>query len=281
VVDTAWNNLMLGLRLGKAPKVIVTTTPKPNRLTKTIMARNTTVLTRGSTYDNLDNLAPVFRTQVLASYEGTRIGRQELLGELLEDVEGAMWTNALLEEALYLEPLPDMRRIVVAIDPSGGDAEGNDEQGIVVAGLGVDGYYYVLADRSCKLSPQGWASRAVSAYYEFNADKIVAEKNYGGDMVEAIVRQIDRQVAFKMVSASRGKVQRAEPIAALYEQGKVRHVAGLQDLETQMVNWTPEDGTSPDRMDAMVWALTELSQGHKPIGGLSVVNITQTNNWKI
>jgi len=279
-VDTAWNNLVLGLRLGKKPQVIVTTTPKNNRLTKTIMNRSSTVITKGSTYDNLDNLAPVFREQVLSSYEGTRIGRQELLGELLEDIEGAMWSNPMLEAALT-DSVPDMQRVVVAIDPSGGDGEGNDEQGIVVAGQGVDGLYYVLDDRSCKLSPQGWASRAVAAYHEYQADKLVAEKNFGGDMVEAIIKQVDNQVAFKMVTASRGKVQRAEPIAALYEQGKVRHVKGLEILESQLTSWTPTSGTSPDRLDAMVWALTELALGKKAVPEISVITFGQSNSWKV
>jgi len=279
VVDTAWNNLMLGMRLGKAPKVIVTTTPKNNRLTKTIMSRPSTVMTRGSTYDNLSNLAPVFKEQVLASYEGTRIGRQELLGELLEDIDGALWTNAMLEAA-QTDSVPEMARIVVAIDPSGGDAEGNDEQGIVVAGQGVDGNYYVLDDRSCKLSPQGWASRAVAAYHEYKADKLIAEKNFGGDMVEAIIKQVDNKANFKMVTASRGKVQRAEPIAALYEQGKVKHVKGLEKLEAQLTNWTSSDGTSPDRLDAMVWALTELALGKKAIPSVEVVTVGQENSWR-
>jgi predicted phage terminase large subunit-like protein len=244
------------------------------------MQRASTIITRGSTYDNLSNLAPVFREQVLASYEGTRIGRQELMGELLEDIEGAMWSNSMLEAAL-VDSVPDMQRIVVAIDPSGGDAEGNDEQGIVVAGHGVDGLYYVLDDRSCKLTPQGWASRAVAAYHEYSADKLLAEKNFGGDMVAAIIKQVDDKVSFKMVTASRGKMQRAEPIAALYEQGKVKHVKGLEQLEAQMTNWTPADGSSPDRMDAMVWALTELALGRKAVPDVAVMTIGQTNSWKV
>jgi predicted phage terminase large subunit-like protein len=203
------------------------------------------------------------------------------MGELLEDVEGALWTNKLLEEALYEGELPNMQRVIVAIDPSGGDGAGNDEQGIVVAGKGIDGFFYVLSDRSCKLSPQGWASRAVAAYHEFKADKIVAEKNFGGDMVSAVVKQVDNNVSFKMVTASRGKVQRAEPIAALYEQGKVRHVKGLHDLEAQMTGWTPEDGTSPDRLDALVWAMTELALGKQPIGAAPVISIGQTNPWQL
>lgn len=279
-VDTAWNNLVLGLRLGQKPQVIVTTTPKNNKLTKTIMNRPSTVITRGSTYDNLANLAPVFREQVLSSYEGTRIGRQELLGELLEDIEGALWSNSMLEDAL-VDAVPDMARIVVAIDPSGGSGEDNDEQGIIIAGQGVDGFYYVLDDRSCKLSPNGWASRAVAAYHEYQADKLVAEKNFGGDMVEAIIRQVDSKVNFKMVSASRGKMQRAEPIAALYEQGKVKHVKGLEQLEQQMVSWTPLDGSSPDRMDAMVWAITELAFGRRAVPDVDVLAIGQANSWKL
>jgi phage terminase large subunit-like protein len=279
-VDTAWNNLVLGLRLGKQPRVIVTTTPKPNLLTKTILKRQSTVITTGSTYDNLENLAPTFKEQVLATYEGTRIGRQELMGELLEDVDGALWTNRMLEEAL-VDEVPEMRRVVVAVDPSGGDAEGNDEQGIVVAGQGIDGNYYVLADRSCKLTPQGWASRAIEAFYEFDSDKLVAERNYGGDMVEAVIKNIDRNVNFKMVTASRGKLQRAEPVAALYEQGKVKHVKGLEALEAQMTGWTPQDGTSPDRMDAMVWALTELALGKKQVGPAIASVIGQNNSWQV
>lgn len=257
-LDTAWNNLVLGLRLGQSPQCVFTTTPKPNALIRTILGRRSTVVTRGSTYDNLGNLAPSFREEVLATYEGTRIGRQELLGELLDDVEGALWGIAGLDEDRVVEP-PDMQRIVVAIDPSGGSGPNNDEQGIIVAGLGVDGALYVLADRSCSLSPHGWASRAVGAFHEFAADRIVAEKNYGGDMVESTIRQVDKAVPVKVITASRGKVQRAEPVAALYEQHRVHHVGAMPKLEDQMATWTPQDGTSPDRLDALVWAVTELT----------------------
>lgn len=258
VLDTAWNNLMLGLRLGAAPRCVVTTTPKPNALTRTILERTSTVVTRGSTYDNLSNLAPSFREQVLATYEGTRIGRQELMGELLDDVEGALWTISVLDEN-RIDTAPELQRIVVAVDPSGGTGPNSDEQGIVVAGRGVDGQMYILADRSCQLSPHGWASRAVAAYHEFSADRIVAERNYGGDMVESTIRQVDQRVPVKVITASRGKVQRAEPVAALYEQQLVHHVGALPKLEDQMTTWTPQSGTSPDRMDALVWAVTELT----------------------
>lgn len=258
VLDTAWNNLMLGLRLGVAPRCVVTTTPKPNALTRTILERTSTVVTRGSTYDNLGNLASSFREQVLAAYEGTRIGRQELMGELLDDVEGALWTIGLLDETRVPQS-PEMSRIVVAVDPSGGTGPNADEQGIVVAGQGVDGDLYILADRSCSLSPHGWASRAVAAFHEFSADRIVAERNYGGDMVESTIRQVQNDIPVKVITASRGKLQRAEPVAALYEQHRVHHVGALSQLEDQMTTWTPASGTSPDRMDALVWAVTELT----------------------
>ncbi len=260
VIDTAWNNLMLGLRLGQHPQVVFTTTPKPNRLIRTVLARPTTVVTKGTTYDNLANLAPSFREAVLAAYEGTRIGRQELMGELLEDVEGALWSLAMIEDHRVTQA-PDLQRVIVAVDPSGGSGPNSDEQGIVVAGRGVDGDYYVLADRSCKLSPNGWAARAAQAYREFNADRVVAEKNFGGDMVASTLAQVAPGVPVKMVTASRGKVQRAEPVAALYEQGRVHHVGALPVLEDQQITWTPADGTSPDRMDALVWALTDLAAG--------------------
>ena len=260
VLDTAWNNLMLGLRLGTEPRCVVTTTPKPNALTRTILERPSTVVTRGSTYDNLKNLAPSFREQVLATYEGTRIGRQELLGELLDDVEGALWTIGLLDET-RVQQAPELRRVIVAVDPSGGTGPNSDEQGIVVAGQGIDGDLYILADRSCSLSPHGWASRAVAAWREFGADRIVAERNYGGDMVESTIRQVDNDIPIKVITASRGKLQRAEPVAALYEQHRVHHVGPLAQLEDQMTTWTPQSGTSPDRMDALVWAITELADG--------------------
>ena len=258
VLDTAWNNLMLGLRLGRSPRCVATTTPKPIMLIRTLLGRASTVVTRGSTYDNLANLAPSFREEVLAAYEGTRIGRQELLGELLEDVAGALWTLALLDEN-RVESAPDMQRIVVAVDPSGGSGPDNDEQGIMVVGLAVDGEVYVLADRSCKLSPHGWASRAIGAFHEFSADRVVAEVNYGGAMVESTIRQVSKTVPIKVISASRGKVQRAEPVAAAYEQHRVHHVGAFPKLEDQLTTWTPQDGTSPDRLDALVWAVTELT----------------------
>lgn len=253
----AWDQLTLATRRGDA-RICATTTPRPTGLLKTLIARPDVRTVRASTYDNERNLSAAFLEQVRRQYEGTRLGRQELHAEILEDVEGALWTAALLEDH-RIPAAPDMVRVVVAVDPSGGDGAGNDEQGIVVAGVGVDGGFYVLADRSCRLSPAGWGARAVAAFDDFDADRVVAEQNFGGQMVEHTLRTVRADVPVRMVHASRGKRQRAEPIAALYEQGRVHHVGVLTDLEDQMCSWVPESGSSPDRMDALVWALTDLA----------------------
>jgi phage terminase large subunit-like protein len=275
----AWDMFMFGLRLGSNPQAMVTTTPRPIPLVRQIMGAPTTVVTRGSTYANRANLAASFLDKIVTRYEGTRLGRQELLGELLDDFPGALWTRAMIDAAKR-DPngapwlVPEMQRVVVAIDPSGtggADDEG-DSIGIVVAGKGVDGNAYVHADRTCKLSPDGWGRLAVRAYREFKADRIVAERNFGGAMVQHVIRTVDRDVPYREVTASRGKVVRAEPIAALYEQGRVRHVDGLTDLEDQMCAMTGEgfmgDG-SPDRVDALVWALTELMSKAEPSAAAS------------
>lgn len=259
----AWDMFMFGLRLGDKPQAMVTTTPRPIPLVRQIVGAETTAVTRGSTYSNRANLAPTFLDKIVRRYEGTRLGRQELNGEILDDVPGALWTRALVESARYPGDAPEMVRIVVAVDPSGsaGDEDDGDAQGIVVVGKGVDGLAYVLADRTCKLSPDGWGRRAVAAYREFEADRIVAERNYGGAMVEHVLRTVDRGVAYAEVTATRGKAVRAEPVAALYEQGRVRHVEGLGELEDEMCAMTIDgflgEG-SPNRLDALVWAMTEL-----------------------
>jgi phage terminase large subunit-like protein len=253
-----WTQLMLGLRLGTNPQAVVTTTPRPISLLKELRKRENTFVTTGSTFDNAANLAAPFLQEIRDRYEGTRTGRQELYAEILDDVPGALWTRVMLEDAWVTEA-PQMQRVVVAIDPAVTSGEDADETGIVVAGKGVDGFGYVLADRTCRLSPDGWAKRAVLAAEEFQADRIVAEVNNGGDLVERVIRTTDPTASYKKVHASRGKRVRAEPIAALYEQGKVSHVGGFAELEDQMVSFVPEgmDG-SPDRVDALVWALTEL-----------------------
>lgn len=274
--ESAWSNLMMGLRLGQDPRCVATSTPRPTPLVKALVKDSTTVITRGTTYDNLRNLSPSFR-QVIARYEGTRLGRQELRGELLEDVEGALWTFGLIDAARWRpeRKLPDFRRVVVAVDPAGGSGERNDETGIGVAGSGMcsckgekpELHYFVLQDASGRYSPDGWARRAVRLYQERHADRMVAEANYGGEMVEATVRavrepggaEVGKRVSYRSVHATRGKRLRAEPIAALYEQGLVHHVGLFPELEDQQCQWTPDADYSPDRLDWLVWALTELS----------------------
>lgn len=263
-----WDQMMFGLRLGAQPRVIIATTPKPTPLIRRIVADPKTRVTRGSTFDNSANLAASTLDQLRRKYAGTRLGRQELNAEILDDVPGALWTRDMIDAARKPVTLPDMARVVVAVDPSGAreaDDEGADSIGIVVAGKGVDGRGYVLVDRTCKLSPAGWGRRAVEAYHEFKANRVVAERNFGGAMVESVIRTADANVPFKEVTASRGKVQRAEPVAALYEQGRVSHVGPLEALEDQLVQMTAAEGYigdgSPDRADALVWALTELMLG--------------------
>lgn len=254
----AWDQLQFGLRLGTDPRCIVTTTPRPTKEIRELVKSETTVVTRGSTFDNADNLAPAFLERILAKYEGTRLGRQELYAEILDDVPGALWTRAMLEAAVTGFPdLPEYQRMVVAIDPAITSGEDSDETGIVVAGRD-GGTGYVLADLTCRLSPDGWARRAVEAYHRHKADRIVAEANQGGDMVKTVLRTVDPTVPVKLVHATRGKRVRAEPVAALYEQGRVFHQAVFAELEDQLVTWTPDSPTSPDRLDALVWALTDL-----------------------
>ncbi len=264
----AWDMLMLGLRLGDRPRAVVTTTPKPIRLLRDLVAQPTTRVTRGKTKDNEKNLAPSFIASIVKRYEGTRLGRQELDAELLDQADGALWTRAMIEAA-RIDPSaePQRRRIVVAIDPAGSARPGSDETGIVVAALGADGRAYILADASGRMSPNLWARRAIALYRRFNADRIVAETNMGGDMIEATLRTVMPEAPYKGVSASRGKHARAEPVAALYEQGRVSHVGPFPALEDQMCNWEPGIGlASPDRLDALVWALTELMLEERTTG---------------
>jgi len=265
--EDAWDQLMFGLRLGSDPRCVATTTLKPKRWIKRIMHATTTRLTNGSTYDNRANLAPGFLADVLSKYEGTRLGRQEIYGEYLDDTPGALWTRGLIETG-RCETVPELSRIVIAIDPAVTGGADSDETGIVVAGRGVDGRAYVLADLSCRDSAAGWARRAVAAYHEHKADRIIAEVNNGGDLVETVLRMIDAKIPYRAVRAARGKQARAEPVAALYEQGRVSHRAiaagqpgALGALEDQMCSYvggTDGNGGSPDRVDALVWALTDL-----------------------
>ncbi len=253
----AFDMLLLGLRLGKNPRAAIATTPRPIPLIKRLLADVTVSVTRGSTYDNRGNLAPAFFDGIISRYAGTRIGRQEIDGEVLDDSAGGLFHRGLIEAA-RVSKLRRLRRIVVAIDPAVTANADSDETGIVVAGIGGDGHGYVLEDASLKASPDAWARTAVEAYHRWQADRLVAEVNNGGDLVEYTVRTVDPNVPLTQVRASRGKIARAEPVAALYEQGKIHHVGRFDSLEDQMVEWTHR---SPDRVDALVWAISELMLG--------------------
>ncbi|MEO9818818.1 MAG: terminase family protein [Paracoccaceae bacterium] len=261
-----WDMLQFALRLGDAPRVCVTTTPRNVDVLKTLLEQDSCVMTHAPTEANRANLASSFLKEVRARYAGTRLGRQELDGVLLRDVDGALWNSAMLETA-RVRDIPDLDRIVVAVDPATTSSSTADECGIVVAGAVTEGppedwCAFVLADRTVKgASPAEWARAAVAAMEEFEADRLVAEVNQGGEMVRQVIRAVDPMVPFTSVHASRGKVVRAEPVAALYEQGRVRHGLSLDDLEDQMVKMTRHGYAgqgSPDRVDALVWALHEL-----------------------
>jgi phage terminase large subunit-like protein len=259
----AWDNFLFGLRLGNDPKAIITSTPKPIDLVRGIIKDPQTVVTRGSSYDNRANLAPAFFASIIRKYEGTRLGRQELNAELLEDVPGALWSQRMIDATRWSSIPSDLIiRIVVSIDPAVSVGEDSADTGIVVAALLRTGHVLVLDDLTCHESPMGWGKIACAAYRSRRADRIVGEINNGGDLVEANIRAVDANVPFRAVRASRGKAIRAEPVAALYEQGRVHHVGNFADLETQMTSFVPaaERDTKHrlDRMDALVWAVTEL-----------------------
>ena len=251
-----WDMMMFGLRLGKNPKVAVTTTPRPTPMLKQIQSAPGVVITRGTTYENRANLAASFFDSIITKYEGTRLGRQELEGHDLDDSPGAMWNRDQIDKFRIRKAL-DMVRIVVAIDPAVTSKDDSDETGIVVVGKDEFGHAYVLEDCSIKGTPDEWGRAAIQAMNRHQADRIIAEVNQGGDMVRYVLETIDKNVPVKMVRASRGKVSRAEPVSALYEQGKVHHVGVFHKLEDQMCTWEP-GLPSPDRMDAMVWGMTEL-----------------------
>lgn len=254
----SWDNMRMGLRMGENPRAIATTTPRPTKLIKDLVKAKDCIVTSGTTYENISNLAPAFLNTIIAKYEGTRLGRQELMAEILEDIEGALWTIRLIDNNRVKE-YPELSRIVVAIDPAVTSNKDSDETGIVVAGRSADGKLYILEDLSGIYSPQSWAAKAISAYEKWKADRVVAEVNNGGDLVETIIRNISQNVSYSKVNASRGKIRRAEPVAALYEQCRVHHVGSFPKLEDQMISYTGDPKEpSPDRMDALVWACTEL-----------------------
>ncbi len=260
-----WDQLQFGLRLGDHPRQIVTTTPRPIPVVRRLMNDENCFVTRGRTYDNAANLAAPFLRQIEDRYGGTRLGRQELEGEVLDDIPGALWNREIIDAGRRPEA-PDLDRIVIAVDPAASSGEDSDETGIIAVGIATDadGYTrgYVLADRSLRGSPEEWAQAAVKLYREYDADRIVAEKNQGGEMVSSVIRTVDRNVPITLVSATRGKVVRAEPVSALYEQGRVHHVGRLDKLEDQMCLFSRDvdrsPGNSPDRVDALVWGLTAV-----------------------
>jgi phage terminase large subunit-like protein len=261
--QATWDQAMFGLRVGRHPRWLATTTPRPIKLLKELLAREgkDVVVTRGTTFENAANLAGPFLETIRKRYEGTRLGRQELDGELLSDTPGALWQLAWLDAA-RVEKAPDLTRVVVAIDPAVTSGEDADETGIVVAGISGD-HAYVLEDASGRYAPHQWAEKAIALYRKWHADRVLAEINNGGQMVESTIRMVDPNVSYRAVHASRGKVIRAEPVSALYEQSRVHHVGTFASLEDQLCSFTSDfdrsrAGYSPDRLDALVWALSEL-----------------------
>ncbi len=272
--DDAWDQLSFGLRIypapGVEPQCVVTTTPRNTKAMKLLVNDPTTYVTNGSMYDNKDNLAKRFIRDIERRYAGTRLGRQEIEGQIIDDIDGALWKRNWIEDNRVVKR-PELKRIVVAVDPPGSSKEAEEpaECGIIVAGLGVDNRGYVLADYSLTGTPNEWAGAALTAFSLFEADCIVGEVNFGGEMVETVVKSVAKEngmknIPFKAVRASRGKQLRAEPISNLYQQKSVSHVGTMPDLEDQQCNWVPGE-KSPDRLDACVWALTELMVNLGPL----------------
>jgi len=261
----AWDQLLFGLRLGADPRVMVTTTPRPTPIIRGLLKASTTVVTRGSTYDNAANLAPAFLTQIVSRYEGTRLGRQELHAEILEDAPGALWKLAQIDAARVA---PDLSRryrlIVVAVDPSvkahapGASDDSGDACGIVVVGLGHDSHAYILEDCSGVMGPSEWAREVVDAFDRWHANVVVAEVNQGGALVTHTLHSVRTALPVVTVTAKRGKALRAEPVALLAEQGRVHHVGALPELEDELCSWEAGSLDSPDRLDAMVYGVTHV-----------------------
>jgi phage terminase large subunit-like protein len=259
--DLAWDTLQFALRLGRWPQCVITTTPRPIPLLKRVLEDHATATTRSRTADNQAFLAPSFLAEMERRYGDTLIGRQELEGEIVEERLNALWKRSWIEQT-RLAARPELVRIVVAVDPPVTSTAGSDSCGIIVAGLGIDKRAYVLADRTVQgREPTVWAKAAVSAYHDSEADAVVVETNQGGDLLVQMFKSIDARVPVRKVYASRGKYARAEPVSTLYAEGRVAHVGTFLDLERQMCDFAPDglaNGKSPDRLDALVWAITEL-----------------------
>jgi phage terminase large subunit-like protein len=253
----SWTQLMMGLRLGN-PRAVITTTPRPTQIIRMLLDDPHTHMTRGSTYDNRSNLAEKFFEIVIKRYEGTRLGRQELNAEILTDNPSALWQRDQIEASRVMEA-PTLKRVVVGVDPAATGGDESDLTGIVVAGIGIDNRGYVLGDYSLRASPDAWARKVVYAFEQHKADRIIVETNNGGEMCSTVLRHVAPNLPITTVHASTGKWARAEPIAALYEQGRVSHVGVFSEMEDQMTDYVPGTGRrSPDRMDALVWAMTHL-----------------------
>lgn len=262
-----WDQLMFGLRLGTNPQCCITTTPRPIHLIKELLKDPACVVSVGSTYENKQNLAKQFYKKIIQKYEGTRLGRQEIHAEILDDNPDAVFNRDDIDK-YRVDKIPDGIDIIrkhVGVDPAISSGENADDTGIVTSGQDQQdpSHYYVFRDDTCHLSPQGWASKSVQVYHTSMADKIIGEVNNGGDLVGTIIKSVDPSVNYEAVHASRGKITRAEPIGALYEQGRVHHVGSFPLMEDEMCNWSPDMGGSPDRMDALVWAITSMMSPSK------------------
>jgi phage terminase large subunit-like protein len=281
LIDEVWSNMLLGLRLGKWPKVVATTTPKPTKWMKSLVKDPLTITRRVSTYANIDNLADAFKVTVLDRFEGTRLGRQELHGEILDDVEGALWTWDMFS---WVDEAPPLVRIVVGVDPAGSKLATADETGLIVSGIGYDKHLYVLHDATGRYSPRGWAEKANSLYEQYAADAIVAEKNYGGDMVKHTLETSGYGGArVILVDSRRGKAIRAEPIVARYERHLVSHVGKpgeLAEVEGELTSWVPGQGPSPNRLDALVHGATDLLKRLEPAAISSPNKLLRRNHLR-
>jgi phage terminase large subunit-like protein len=267
-IPPAWDQLQFTMRLGQTPQVLVTTTPRPTKIIRMLLESPFTAVTRGRTQDNAANLAPAFMEQIEARYAGTRLGRQELDGVVLDDAPGALWKRDQIDTD-RVQSHPPLARVVVAIDPAATSGEESDQTGIVVAGVSHTGEGYLLEDLTGTYTPDAWARVAIGAYERHQADRIVAEVNHGGEMIEKVVRSVAKDLgvtpAYRAVRASRGKATRAEPISALCEQHRIHHVGEFLELDDCLCTWDPAlSSDSPDRLDAYVWAFTDLKIGPKP-----------------
>lgn len=273
----AWQQLQLGLRLGTMPRTVITTTPRPTKLVKSLVIHERAHLTKGATYDNITNLAEAFLAEITREMEGTRFGRQEIYAEILDESELAYWNRDLLDECrIKASERPPLKRVVIGVDVAVSFGAESAETGIIVAGEDMREQAYVLHDASGKYRPDGWAKKVSALYHEYSREapevRVVAEQNNGYDMIRHTINVEDDSVPVKLVHASKNKLTRAEPVATAYERGRVKHVGTFETLEEQMCTWEAGDPRSPDRLDAMVWALTELVVGRRVVPAVAAID---------